>query len=184
MLHASGTSTRRPRPDVVDISVDRDALGDERMVPDALDVVGDAACLVGDRQPVDVGGLGRARTLPDVIETLGSERRGLEAVGEQAADHLVGEELHPAIGVVDDEPLGRAEQLVGDDQRADRVVAGATAGVADDVRVAFAEAGVLRRVEPGIHAGQDREPPRRREGEVRPWRRTTRRRRRWRRGLR
>ena len=37
-----------------------------------------------------------------------------------------------------DEPLARAEQLVGDDQRADRVVAGAAAGVADDVGVALA----------------------------------------------
>ena len=51
----------------------------------------------------------------------------------------------------------RAEQLVGDHERADRVVAGATAGVADHVRVAFAEPGVLRGVEAGVHAGEDRE---------------------------
>ena len=59
-----------------------------------------------------------------------------------------GEELHAAVRVVDHEPLARAEQLVGDDQRADRVVARAAAGVADDVRVAL--------VSPAYFAGSRR----------------------------
>ena len=40
------------------------------------------------------------------------------------------------------------------------------AGVADHMGVALGEAGVLRRIQTGIHAGQDRELPRGRQGEV------------------
>ena len=76
------------------------------------------------------------------------------------------------------------EQLVGDDQRTDRVVAGAPAGVPDDVGVAFAEAGVLGRVEPGVHAGEDGEPSCRRQGELGLPNRSWRHRPRWRSGLR
>ena len=61
----------------------------------------------------------------------------------------------------------RAEQLVRDHQRADGVVAGPAAGVADDVRVALAQPGVLGRVEAGIHAGQDGEAARGRQRELR-----------------
>ena len=117
-------------------------------------------------QPVDVLGRRRPRARPDVVEPVRPERSRLEAVGQEVADDLVGEELHPTVGVMDDEPLGGAEELVGDDQRADGVVAGATAGVPDDMRVTLGEAGVLGRIEAGVHAGQDREPPRRRQGEV------------------
>src|SRR3954462_15960174 len=68
--------------------------------------------------------------------------------------------LHAAVGVVDDEPLPGAEQLVGDHERAQRVVARPAAGVADHVRVALGEPRELGRVQPGVHAGQDREPAR------------------------
>ena len=57
------------------------------------------------------------------------------------------------------------EQLVGDHERADGVVAGPAARVADDVRVTLAEAGVIGGVEAGVHAGQDGEPAGRGEGE-------------------
>ena len=60
----------------------------------------------------------------------------------------------------------RAEQLVGDDERADRVVARAAAGVADDVGVALAEAGVLGRVEARVHAREDREAARGRQRQL------------------
>ncbi len=96
----------------------------------------------------------------------------------QAAHLRAVEELHPAVGVVDDEPLLGAEQLVGDHERPDRVVAGAAAGVADHVRIALAQARVLGRVEPGVHAGEDREAARRRQGQLalrrRTWLRTAR----------
>ena len=94
------------------------------------------------------------------MEAVRSERGRLEALGEQVGHEVVAEELHAAVGVVDDEPFGGAEELVGDNEGADRVVAGAAAGVADHVGVAFAQACVLGGVEPGVHAGEDRETPR------------------------
>src|SRR5438128_5469796 len=89
-------------------------------------------------------------------ETLGFRR--LQALSEQSAHHVVGKELHAAVGVMDHEPFTGAEQLVGDNERADRVVAGAAACVADHVRVALAQPCVLGRIEACVHAGEDREP--------------------------
>src|SRR4051794_26781411 len=134
------------------------------MVTNACDVLGDALGVVGDRKPVDVLRFGRAGTCADVGKPLGAELGGLEAVPEQAADDVVCEELHAAVRVVYHEPLRGTEQLVGDDERADRVIAGAAAGVADDVRVTLAETGVPRRVESCVHAGEDGEAPRWRKG--------------------
>ena len=136
------------------------------MLPDPGHVGHDALRVVADREPVDVRRLGGAGAGADVVEALRSQRRGVQAAGEQVAHDGVGEELHAAVGVVDDEPLGGAEQLVGDDQRADRVIAGPAAGVADDVRVALGQPGVLGRVEPGVHAGQDREAACWRQGQL------------------
>src|SRR5881296_1849527 len=50
---------------------------------------------------------------------------------------------HAAVGVVNDEELFRAEQLVGDNQRAERVVAGASSGIANHVGISLRESGVL-----------------------------------------
>ncbi len=70
-------------------------------------------------------------------------RRGLQAAGEKPAHDLVGKRLHAAVGMVDDEPLARAQLLVRNDRRADGVVAGAAPGVADDVGGAFRKARAL-----------------------------------------
>ena len=100
---------------------------------------------------------------PDVREPVRAERRRVEGLLEKLAHQLAGEELHPAVGVVDHEPLVRSEQLVRDDERPYGVVARAAAGVPDDVGITLAQAGVLRRVQPRVHAGKDREPSRRRQ---------------------
>ena len=85
----------------------------------------------------------------------------LEVVSKQIPHHLVGEEQHAAVGMVNDEKLPRAEQLVGDDQGAEGIIAGASSGVANDVGIAFREPRVLGRVQTGVHAGQNREVTRR-----------------------
>ena len=54
-----------------------------------------------------------------------------------------------------------SEQLVRDDQRPNRVVACPPSRVSDHVCVAFAEARVLRGIESGVHAREDRKPTRR-----------------------
>ncbi len=52
-----------------------------------------------------------------------------------------------------------AEQMVRDHERADRVVGGDPAGVADDMGIAFLEAQGPGGVDASVHAGQDRELP-------------------------
>jgi hypothetical protein len=56
--------------------------------------------------------------------------------------------------MVDDDNLARPEQLLRDDEVADRGD-GAAAGVADDVRVALGQAELLGRVDARVHAGDD-----------------------------
>src|SRR5216684_6535454 len=73
----------------------------------------------------------------------------------------VGEEQHAAVGVVNDEKLIRAEQLVGDDQGAERVIAGAPSGIANYVGIALRESGVLGRIQTGVHARENRKVTRR-----------------------
>ena len=120
---------------VVDIAVDGHASGDEGVGADAGDVGGDALGLVLDGQPIDEIAFRGARRITHVLPAVRSELRGVQALSEERAHHLVGEGLHAAVGVVDHEPLLGAEQLVGDDEGADGVIARAAAGVADDMRV-------------------------------------------------
>ena len=75
--------------------------------------------------------------------------------------------VEAAPGVGDDDDLVGAEELLADDERADRVVGREAAGVADDVGVAGPQAERLLDVEPGVHAGDDREPGQRRGGQRR-----------------
>src|SRR5262252_2273148 len=53
---------------VVDITVDRDIRGHERMLADALDVVAHALCIVFYREPLDVVTRTRAGAFANVIE--------------------------------------------------------------------------------------------------------------------
>ena len=75
------------------------------------------------------------------------------------------EREHPAAGVLDDDDLLGAEEVLADDQRADRVVGREAAGVADDVGVAAAQAEDVLDRQPRVHAGEDGELPAGRERE-------------------
>ena len=55
-------------------------------------------------------------------------------------DGLVVEGQHAATRVLDDDDLVGPEQLLADDERADRVVGRKTTGVADDVSISGAKA--------------------------------------------
>jgi hypothetical protein len=89
----------------------------------------DTSRIILHREPINELAFRRPGALPDIPKAVGSEFRGLEATGEEAPHHLVGEEQHAAVGVVNDKKLARAEQLVGDDQGAERVIAGASSSV-------------------------------------------------------
>jgi len=68
--------------------------------------------------------------------------------------------------VVNDEPLTRSKQLGRYHEGAQRVVARAAAGIANDVRIAFAKTGQLGRIDTGIHASEDGEAPRGRKRQL------------------
>src|SRR5215469_10412377 len=151
---------------VVNVSVDRNRLGNQRMVANAPDVRYDGRRIILHGEPIDKLTFRRPRPLPDIAKAVGGELGGLETTGKEIPHHLVGEEQHAAVGVVDDEELIRAEQLVRDDQGAKRVVARAPSGVANDVRISLRESGVLGRIQSGIHACENRKVARWRYGQL------------------
>src|SRR5689334_134097 len=108
------------------------------MIADAYHVIDDRLLRILECEPVDELTFVRAGAFADVVESLVSKRGGLEAVGEQTADHIVGKEFHSAIGVMNDEELARAEQFVRDHEGANGVVAGAAACVPNYVCVTLA----------------------------------------------
>ena len=127
------------------------------MRPDSTDIVNHASFLILDRVPLDEMAGGMTASMMGVRPTPAVEGGGRKIVFEQIGDNLVGKQLHAAIRMMNDEPFTRAEQFVRDDQRPYRVVGGAAAGIANHMRVPFGEASVFCRIEPGVHAGEDRE---------------------------
>src|SRR5262249_32539976 len=103
---------------VVNVPVDRNRLWNQRMVADAPHVGENGGRIILHREPINELTFRRSGTFPDIAKAAGRELCGLEAAGKEISHHLVGEEQHAAVGVVDDEELVRAEQLVGDDQGA------------------------------------------------------------------
>ena len=53
---------------------------------------------------------GTSTSRPDVTESITSQFGRLETAGKQTAHHLVGEELHATVRVMNDEPLLGSEQ--------------------------------------------------------------------------
>src|SRR3979490_3332126 len=104
------------RVNVVDVAVDWDGLRHERTSADAGHVCDDGLVLVFDGEPLDELCGGGTGAFADICEAFRSEGGGFQAVGEEAAHHIVGEEEHAAIGVVDDEEFFGAEKFVTDDE--------------------------------------------------------------------
>jgi hypothetical protein len=117
---------------------------DERARLDAGDGLADVGVEVGE-------GLGRPGRLDPGL--------GLDG----ALELVVGERQHAAVGVVDEDDLGGAEQPLADGQGPDLIVGHHAAGVADHVRLAVAQAEDGVDVEPGVHAGDDGQVRRRRQ---------------------
>src|SRR5690348_7099234 len=88
------------------------------------------------------------------MPAIGSELCCVEALFQERAHYLVSECLHTAVRVMDHEPLVRAEQLVGDNKRADGIIAGPTTRIADHVRITLCQTSKPGWIEPCIHAGQ------------------------------
>ena len=134
--------------DVVDEAADRD-VGDEGMMLDAGDLAADVALEILER-----------------MEVIGRDGRETGFFFQFVEELVVGESDHAAIGVIDDDELLGAEQVMRDDQRAERVFGGDASGVADDVGVAGFEAEELFDGEARVHAGEDGEFAGRGHGEA------------------
>lgn len=121
--------------------------------PDDVNVCGD--------QP---GGAERRNVLTNAFIEIGEEEevdRGCIFAGvvlNLSVQSLVRVGRHAAVRVVDDRDRVCLEQAVRDDQRAQRVVAGAPGRVSDDVRVTRFQTEDRERVHAGIHAGEHDEP--------------------------
>lgn len=76
----------------------------------------------------------RAGSLADIAESLRGQLGPFQTGCEQAAHYVVGEELHPAVSVVNDKEFARPEQFVTDDERANGVVACASTSISNHVR--------------------------------------------------
>ena len=123
--------------DVVDEAADRN-VGDEGVMLDAGDLAADVALEI--REGVEVGG---------------GDGGGAGLFFQLFEELVVVESEHTAIGVIDDDELLGAEQVMGNNQRAEGVFGGDAAGVADDVGVAGFEAEELFDGEARVHAGED-----------------------------
>ena len=102
---------------------------------------------MGDRLAHAVGQVGEGSRRP------GRPCAGLSLQG--GAQFVVGEGEHAAAGVVDEEDLLGAQQVLADRQGADRVLGDQAAGVADDVRLARGEPQGREDVYARVHAGHD-----------------------------
>ena len=71
-------------------------------------------------------------------------------------EQVIGESQHAAAGVVDQDEFAGVEQVVRNDEAANRIVGHHASGIADDVRIASLQAQQVLDVEPRIHAGHER----------------------------
>lgn len=168
---ATGRSRRRhlnksTRPNIENVTVDRNVFRHERMLTDTLHVLSNTLLLLLNRVPFDEVPMRTPVTILDVRPSRAIKRSRFKVVLQEAAHHLIGEQLHAAIRMVNNEPLIGAEQLVRDHKRPDRIVGGSRTSVADYVRVAFRETGILCGIQSSVHACQNRKFARWRQGQI------------------
>ena len=111
--------------------------------------------------------------LPDVSFQIvkGVKLRGRSGGGPHLGCQLLFEFSLPhsqqtAVSMVDDDELLRVQQVMGNDQRADRVIRCDSAGIADHVRIPWLQSQAAFEQDSGIHAGQDSQMPPWADGQV------------------
>jgi len=125
--------------------------------PSAGDIVDEAADGNGIRDPWMGAELLQlvADIFIDVLEGVeegGSNGGSSGAILDLVAQIVLGGVHQSAIGVIDDHEFFSAEEMMRNDERAQRVVGDDAAGIADDVGVSFLQSQGASR-ETGIHAG-------------------------------
>ena len=132
-------------------------------------VVDEAANLVfvGDERVGLDAGYGLANILLQVSEGFQGKGRAQAGIGfDSVFDIIVPKGQHPAVRVVDQRNFPGAQQALGNDQRADCIVADHAARVANHVCVAFLESQYLMGVQASVHAGYNRQLTRWGQGQV------------------
>src|ERR1700685_175993 len=151
---------------VIHESVNWNRLRNEWMSPNTFDVVNDSLALIPNRQPLDEFAGTRPWPMAHVAESIRRQFGRLQTRSQQFAHDVTREKLHPAIGVMNDKEFPRPQQLVADHERADGVVTGAPARIANYVGISLGETGILGGIEPGIHTGENREATSRRQSQL------------------
>jgi hypothetical protein len=101
------------RTNIIHVAVHRYGPRNERVIADASDIGDHAAGFVRERQPIDKVTRVGSRALADILSALITDLCSFEAALQKPSDNGVGKKCHSAIGVMDDEPLLRSQQLVG-----------------------------------------------------------------------
>ena len=91
---------------------------------------------------------------------------GFERASSKWPIRFVVEVEHAGIGVLDHEPLAGPERLLADDEARIASSIGAAASISYHMGVALGEARVFRRVEAGVHTGEEPEASRQRQRQV------------------
>jgi len=125
------------------------------MFADAPHVFDHTLLVIADRQPVDVVPCCRSRPYANILKAIGLKHGRFQALGKQVADGFIAEKFHAAIAVVNHIPFLGTEQLTGNYKRADGIVAGPAAGIADDMGVTFLQAGIAGWIEAGVHTSEN-----------------------------
>src|SRR3954453_19722628 len=139
---------------IVNVAVDGNCGGHQRMVAELAHIVNEGLLGGRNRKPLDVFARARPRTLSNIAKAVPTQPSGLEAVSEQPPHHVICEEPHAAIRVMDYKEFSRTKQFVADDEGTDSIIAGPAPGITDHVRVAFSKSGELGGIEACIHACQ------------------------------
>src|SRR5262245_8927019 len=93
------------------------------MAADARHVFDDALLEVRDRMPLYEMAMHRTWAAPVIMPALRVDRSRVQTLVQQTGHDIVSEKQHAAISMMNHEPLFRAEQLVRDHERADRIIA-------------------------------------------------------------
>src|SRR6266436_2196454 len=134
-INSSGHRQKLTAFHIVDKAADVDALGNKRRIPEQVNIIAHRLLQVTEWQEVDV------------------PRVGLEVLPQFRAQLLIAKGEHTAVRMVDDHNMRCSEQLLGDDERAERI-GSPTARVANDMRIALLKPEGACRVNTRIHAGQ------------------------------
>src|SRR5215467_13783272 len=134
-MNSSGHWQKLTAFHIVDKAADVDARGNKWGIPEQVNIIANRLFQVTEWQEVD------------------DSRIGVEVLPQFRAQLLIAKSEHTTVRMVDDHNVRSSEQLLGDDERAERI-GSPTASIANDMRIALLKPEGACRVNTRIHAGQ------------------------------